>query len=365
MPVTAAAVATGPAHPLEISTIELDAPRADEVLVRIHATGICHTDLTAAAGRLPVPTPVVLGHEGAGVVVEVGDGVDDLAPGDHVVLAPARCGVCRQCQIGRTTYCDEAATLVFGSRRADGSTKARANGAPVHASFFGQSSFARHALVHRRSVLRVDPGLPLTELAALVCGVSTGAGAVINTLAPSASSSLAVFGVGSVGLAAVMAARMIGVGRIIAVDRHPARLELARTLGATGTITATDDLDLADALLSLQPGGYSHAFDTTGVPTVLAAAVSALSSGGMCGFVAGANARLELDLGPMLVKGARLQGIMGGDATGTVFLDDLIAAYAAGHFPVAPLIAEYGLDDINRAFDDMRSGASIKPVIVM
>ncbi|GGA66494.1 alcohol dehydrogenase [Pseudoclavibacter endophyticus] len=360
-----AAIATGQSQGVEIATIDLEEPREDEVLVRIVATGVCHTDLSAADGRLPVPTPVVLGHEGAGVVVEVGNAVETVSPGDHVVLSPGYCGACRQCLRGRTTYCERGGTLVFGGTRLDGSTKATLAGAPVRAGFFGQSSFAEYALVSATSVLRVDPALNLAHLAALPCGASTGAGAVLNTLRPSPDATLAVIGVGTVGMAAIMAARMTGVRTVIAVDRHVERLELATSLGATHAVESRTGVDLTGALLDLAPRGITHAFDTTGVPALISAAANALDTGGVCGFVAGTGATLALELGPMLAKGARLQGIMGGDATATLFLETLVSAYERGVLPVDRLVTEYPLHRIDRAFADMRSGATIKPVVVM
>lgn len=359
-----AAIAQNPGAPLEVGELELDEPRDDEILVRMLAVGICHTDITAARGRLPVTMPIVLGHEGAGVVERVGARVTSVQPGDRVLLTPDFCGVCRQCRTGATTYCARTASLIFGGTRADGSTKGRRGAVPVRAGFFGQSSFAEYALVTSRNVLRVESAAPIECLAALTCGVSTGAGSVLHTLRPSPSQSLAVFGVGTVGLAAIMAARMIGVRDIIAIDQHSARLALARNAGATSTLVAEDAHDTLDALRDIAPNGVDRSFDTTGVPAVIRTAVSALGVQGVCGFVAGTGSSVELDLGEMLIRGAQLRGIMGGDAVGLVFLAELVAAYDAGFFPIEPLVRTYRLDQINDAFADMSSGRTVKPVIV-
>jgi aryl-alcohol dehydrogenase len=361
---TAAAIAYTPGAALEVADIDLDDPRDDEILVRILAAGICHTDITAAAGRLPVPMPVVLGHEGAGIVEHVGSRVTAVAPGDRVLLAPDFCGTCRQCRTGGTTYCENTGVLVFAATRRDGTTKAHRGGEPVRAGFFGQSSFAEYALVTERNVLKVTTAAPIEHLAALTCGVSTGAGAVLNTLRPRPEQSLAVFGAGTVGLAAIMAARMTGVRTVIAIDRHPSRLALARELGASHTISTAETTHTLDAIRAVVPAGVDRSFDTTGVPDLIRTAVGALGVRGICGFVAGTGSCVEVDLGDMLVKGAALRGIMGGDATGLVFLADLVAAYNAGSLPLDGLVRTYPLDRINEAFADMATGVTIKPVVV-
>ncbi|WP_159501776.1 NAD(P)-dependent alcohol dehydrogenase [Microbacterium sp. 18062] len=362
---TMAALARTPGAPLEVGEITLDDPREDEVLVKVLAAGICHTDLSAAAGRLPVRMPIVLGHEGAGVVVQVGSRVSAVKPGDRVLLTPDFCGTCRQCRLGATTYCERTGQLVFGGTRLDGSTKASVDGEPVRAGFFGQSSFSEYTLATERNILPVaGTTAPLAHLAALTCGVSTGAGAVLNALQVRPEQSLAVFGTGTVGLAAVMAAKMVGVRRIVAVDRHPIRLELARELGATHVIDTGVHADAAAAVHDLFPSGVDRTFDSTGVPAVLGAALASLGTRGICGFVAGTGATLPVDLGSMLIKGAQLRGIMGGDATGLVFLADLVTAYEDGRLPVDRLVTTYRLDRINQAFEDMRAGRTIKPVIV-
>jgi aryl-alcohol dehydrogenase len=231
MTIVAAVIETGGA-PFRLESLELGPIQADEARVRIAACGICHTDLLIRGGSFPTPMPVVLGHEGAGVVEEVGAAVTRVAPGDRVVLSYASCGTCRTCATGRPYYCAEFGARNFGGARSDGTTALSRNGQPVHSHFFGQSSFATHAAVTERSLVRLPDDVPFEIAAPLGCGVQTGAGGVLNVLRPQAGAAIAVFGVGGVGLSAVMAAALTGCGTIVAVDVKPARLELARELGA-------------------------------------------------------------------------------------------------------------------------------------
>src|SRR5581483_2834011 len=227
-----AAVARGPHTPLAIEELEMESPRADEVLVRIAATGVCHTDVIARDQWFPVPAPVVLGHEGAGVVEAVGSCVRRVAPGDRVVLSFDSCGDCGPCTRARPSYCLEAFERSFGAVRRDGTMALRRGDEPVHSHFFGQSSFATYALAMERSVVKVDTEVPLDLLGPLGCGVQTGAGAVLNALRCEQGTSLAVFGAGAVGLSAVMAAQVAGCTTVIAVDLNDRRGKLALELGA-------------------------------------------------------------------------------------------------------------------------------------
>jgi aryl-alcohol dehydrogenase len=225
--------------PFAIEEVELEEPRAGEVLVRIVATGVCHTDGLTRHGDLPFPPPGVLGHEGAGVVETVGEGVTTVAPGDKVVIGWPWCGACRNCLDGEPRYCLHIGQLAVGGGRPDGSTALRRlDGSPLHSHYFGQSSFATHAITHATSLVRVGDDAPVELLGPLACGLSTGAGAILNALRPPTGSSVVVYGVGSVGLAAVMASLCTGATTIVAVDLHEHRLALARELGATHTIDA-------------------------------------------------------------------------------------------------------------------------------
>jgi len=360
-----AAIAMQPGDRFDVAEVELDEPRDDEVLVRILAVGICHTDINALNQRLPVPLPMILGHEGAGVVERVGSLVTSVQPGDRVVIAPDFCGKCTQCRLGHTAYCERSGVLVFGGTRLDGSTKASRDGVPVRAGFFGQSSFAEFSLVTERNIIKVDDDAPLQHLAALTCGVNAGAGAVLNTLKPEPSHSMAIFGVGTVGLAAIAAAKMRGTRTIIAIDRFDSRLELAREFGATHVINTSATPDAVAEITAIVPGGVDRAFDSTGSKDVILQAIYSLGYHGVFGYVTGTGGvPLDLDLNRILTKGVTIRGIMGGDGTGLVFLRELVRHFEDGRLPIDRLVKTYRLDQINDALEDMKSGVTIKPVLV-
>ena len=290
MTTVTAAVAREHHAPLSLEQLELDEIRDNEVRVRMVATGICHTDAVVRDGLAPTPLPAVLGHEGTGVVEEVGRSITTVSPGDHVVLAAAYCGTCRQCRAGRMAYCENVFAEDFGGRRRDGSPppSPRADGTPISSHFFGQSSFSTYANVVETSIVRVDPAVPPEVLAPLGCGINTGAGSVLNELRPPAGSSFAVTGAGAVGLAAVMAARVAGCTTIVAIDLHDSRLELAREVGATHTINSRT-ADMAGELSTITGGeGVNYVLDTTGVPAVVSGAAGALSIRGTLALVGAA-----------------------------------------------------------------------------
>lgn len=356
-----AAVATRPGTEFDLLDVELDEPREDEILVRILATGICHTDMNALSGRLPVTMPIVLGHEGSGRVVAVGSRVMSVAPGDKVVIVPDYCGRCDQCRQGFTPYCENSGRIVFGGVRMDGSTKTSDE---TRAGFFGQSSFAEYSLVTERNVIKVAPDADLSILCALTCGTSAGAGAILNTLKPEPHHSVAIFGTGTVGLTAIAAAKARGARTIIALDIHDSRLEMAREFGATHTIN-TRDIDVVAAIHALVPGGVDRAFDSTGVKDVILTAIYSLGYHGWFGYVTGTGGvPLDLDLNRILTKGVTIRGIMGGDGTGRLFHRELVRLYEEGRLPVDKLVRTYRLAEINQALQDMKAGTTIKPVLV-
>src|SRR5438094_3545047 len=236
MKITAAVVPARTA-PFEIQSLDLAPALADEVLVRIVATGMCHTDLHARDGYFPnLPYPIVCGHEGAGIVEEIGAVVTDLAPGDPVAISFPYCGACEPCRAGRISYCANARGLKSGGKRADGSTPMSRGGDPVYSCLFQQSSFASFALAPAKDVVKLHRDAPVELLGPLGCGLQTGAGAVLNVMRPEPGRSIAIYGVGGVGLAGLMAAKIAGYDPIIAIDRLPERLKLARELGATHTL---------------------------------------------------------------------------------------------------------------------------------
>ncbi|HEV2701130.1 MAG TPA: NAD(P)-dependent alcohol dehydrogenase [Steroidobacteraceae bacterium] len=363
MRISAAVSREGRPHPV-IEQVELDEPRSDEVRVRLLATGICHTDLFCHAGLgVPTPRPIVLGHEGAGVVESVGTGVLGLAAGDHVVLSGASCGGCPSCHAGRPTYCRDAIRLSFGGRRADGSSPLSQNGEPMAAAFFAQSSFATHTVVPERSAVKVPKDIPLHLLGPLGCGFITGAGSVLEAFRLRPGQSIVVFGAGSVGLAAIMAARLAGASRIVAVDINPLRLELAIALGATSAVPFAGDT--GSALQALQPCGFDFSFNTTSSPAVYSLAVDLLANEGTAGYVTRPRGEWSPNMAALLAGGRRLQGILGGSANPQVFIPQLLDYWRQGRFPFERLITEFPFADIGSAWAACESSAVVKPVLRM
>lgn len=358
-----AALSNGTAPAPRLVEMEQEAPRAGEMRIRIVATGICHTDLHEHPGRHS-PQPIVLGHEGAGVVEELGEGVRGFAVGDHVILSGSSCGQCESCRNNRPTYCDLAMPHCFGGKRLDGSTALTCDGSPVHSHFFGQSSFATHAIVPERTAVKMDKSLPLEKLGPLGCGVVTGAGGVIEALKVGFGDTIAIFGVGGVGLSAVMAAKLVGAKRIVAVDLNRERLELARELGATDVIPGDED-GLAAKLRGITGRGLDFTFNTTNAPAVHTLALEALAMNGTAGFVAAPLGQWAPAMFPMLAGGRQMRGILGGDAHPGLFIPKLAEYWQQGRFPFDRMLSFYPFAEIDRAFADAHSGAAIKPVLLM
>ncbi|SDT80338.1 NAD(P)-dependent alcohol dehydrogenase [Actinoplanes derwentensis] len=369
MPIpTTAAIARPGANTFSWEPILLDEPGPDEVLVKLVATGLCHTDLSVLAGRLPTPLPAILGHEGAGIVEAVGPGTQNLQPGDRVVLSFNSCGRCARCRIGQPTRCDTYFPRNFGAARPDGSSPARtADGTPVGALFFGQSSLARHAVVSAHSVVRVQPrdDRELALLAPVGCGVQTGAGAVLNLLQPGPGDTLAVFGAGAVGLSAVMAARLSATATVIAADRVRSRLDLATELGATHTIdTGTEDL--GKRLVDITGGrGVTYIVETTGVPALLELAATAITAYGTVAVVGApaAGSRASFDVNA-LIDGRTIRGVTEGGSDRITFIPALIDLFRQGRLPYDRFVELYPVQRLDQAVDDARSGRTIKPVVV-
>ncbi len=359
-----AAVIREKSGPFCIEDVVVGEPQADEVLVRIVASGICHTDLIVRDQVMPPGPPAILGHEGAGVVEAVGSGVRSLSPGDHVVLAPVGCGVCRNCLVGHPMNCDLFMPLNFGGRRIDGSTAYRdASGDDLNAHFFGQSSFSSHVIVSQRSAVKVSDQAPLELLGPLGCGVQTGAGAVLCALNAPQGASIAVFGAGAVGLSAVMGAVIAGCDPIIAVDLNAARLDTAIELGATHAVKASEDA--VEQIRAATGGGVDFALDAVGLPITLRQAVDALNVGGTAGLV-GAGAvgqEVSLDLVHLLF-GRTVKGIVEGDTVPNLFIPRLVELYAHGRFPFDKIIRRYPLVEINEAVADVEAGRVVKAVLV-
>ncbi|MDH6454977.1 MULTISPECIES: NAD(P)-dependent alcohol dehydrogenase [unclassified Streptomyces] len=362
---TRAAVVESGGAPFTLSDVTLDEPGPREALVRMVATGLCHTDLGVASGGLPFPLPGVLGHEGAGVVEAVGSAVTGVAPGDHVVLSFTSCGDCRNCDGGHPAYCAGWLPLnLLGGRRADGTSTISRDGEPLGGHFFGQSSFAERALVDERSLVKVDPDVPLESIAPLGCGVQTGVGAVWNVLKPVTGSTIVVLGAGAVGLSAVMAAALTPATTIVAVDRVGERLALAKELGATHTVDAAAE-DLGEALAAITGGqGADGIVETTGNVAVLRQGVDALGARGTL-VVVGAppfGTEVSLDVNGLL-GGKRVVGLTLGDAETQSFIPALVRLVKEGRLPLHRLISTYPFADIDQAVRDMGAGKAIKPVL--
>ncbi|NEB02646.1 NAD(P)-dependent alcohol dehydrogenase [Streptomyces sp. SID13726] len=362
---TRAAVVESGGAPFTLSDVTLDEPGPREAVVRMVATGLCHTDLGVASGGLPFPLPGVLGHEGAGVVEAVGPAVTGVAPGDHVVLSFTSCGDCRNCDGGHPAYCATWLPLnLLGGRRADGTSTISRDGEPLGGHFFGQSSFAERALVDERSLVKVDRDVPLESVAPLGCGVQTGVGAVWNVLKPGTGSTIAVLGAGAVGLSAVMAAALTPATTIVAVDRVAERLELARELGATRTVNAGEE-DLGEALAAITGGqGADGIVETTGNVGVLRQGVDALAARGTV-VVVGAppfGTEVSLDVNGLL-GGKKVVGLTLGDAETQSFIPALVRLVKEGRLPLHRLISTYPFADIDQAVRDMGAGKAIKPVL--
>lgn len=351
---------------LSLEQLTIDDPRADEVLVKVTAVGICHTDVGMRDQTYPVPQPIVLGHEGAGIVVATGSAVRGLVAGDHVVMSFDFCGACASCNAKQPQYCHRYFDFNFAGTRDDGSVSLARGGEPVHGNFFGQSSFATYALCRERNAVKVPSDVPLEILGPLGCGVQTGAGAVINSFGMRPGESLAVFGAGTVGLSAVMAARIAGASVIVAVDVVDERLALARELGATHTVNPATQ-DAVGIVMEATGSGVNFAFDTTGRSNVIGTAMDVLAPRGICGIV-GASAegtRISLDAMHVMTGGRQLRGIVEGDADPKAFILQLIAWYREGCFPFDKLIRFYPFSEINTAIRDTEAGRTIKPVLRM
>lgn len=360
-----AAITRGTSAPFEITTLELDDPRPNEVQVKLTATGVCHTDAIVRDQVYPTPLPAVLGHEGAGIVESVGDAVTAVQPGDRVVLGFNSCGECKQCLTGRPAYCKGFYDYNFAGTRADESTALSDSGQSVSSHFFGQSSFASYANVSSRSIVKVDDDAPLELLGPLGCGLMTGAGSIINSLRVATGETVAIFGTGAVGSAAIMAAAAVGATTIIAIDLVDSRLEAARDYGATHTINSGSE-DLGVQLSEIVgDDGVDVALDTTGVTAVTRQASDAVGINGRVGLVGAPNLgdEVSFEVGASLLKGWSFQTIIEGDAVPQEFIPKLVHLWRQGKFPIEKLTKFYPLEQINQAFDDSASGRTIKPIV--
>lgn len=366
---TKAAVVYERSGKFNIENVQISDPNDDEVLVKIVASGICHTDLAAREQFLPIPPdrqmPCVLGHEGAGVIEKVGSRVNKVEPGDHVAISWDCCGGCPSCKSGNDPYCHNFFLHNFNGARPDGTTYLKKGDQVIYGSFFGQSSFAQHAIANQRNIVKVSQDIPLEIVGPLGCGVQTGAGAVMNALRARPGDSIAVFGSGTVGMSAILASVVCGLTTIIAVDVIPERLEQAKKLGATHVIDSSKQ-DPVEALLEITGGGPNFTLECVGNPAVLRQAVDALPLLGVCGLLGvvppGTEVGLDMD---KIMNGRTIKGIIEGNAIPGLFIPKLLDLYQQGKFPFDQMITYYPFEEINKAIADMHNGTIIKPVLKM
>lgn len=358
-----AAVTPGEGKDFDMREIELQDPKANEVLIKVVASGVCHTDMVARDTGI-TPKPAVLGHEGSGIVEKVGTGVENFEEGDHVVMSYVHCGNCEQCLAGTPATCEFLMPMNFGGKAQDG-THRHFEGDEELSMFFGQSSFATYAIAHEQNIVKVPKDVDLTILGPLGCGIQTGAGTVLNNLKPKFGTSIVIFGTGGVGLSAVMAAKIVNCEHIIAVDVHDSRLEKAKELGATHIINGKNTEDVVEKIKDITDGGTHYAVDTTGVSAVVKQALQALRPRGELAVI-GVGSDFEMDLmEDLMAEGKMIKGVIEGDAVPKVFIPKLIRYYQKGLFPFDKLIKTYDFEDINQAFSDSESGETIKPVLTI
>lgn len=363
-----AAVCRAPHSPFLLEELDLDEPRVDEVLVKISSCGVCHTDMAMRDKAYPVPQPIVFGHEAAGFVEKVGANVKGFSAGDPVILSYDSCGTCQPCMQALPSFCENYFSYNFGGSRQDGSTALRKGNEKIHSNFFGQSSFATYSLASPRSLIKLDSTEDMDYFGPLGCGIQTGAGAALNALKIGAGDTFAVFGIGSVALSALMAAKLAGATTIIAVGRSDEKLALAQELGATHTINSKKTDDVVALIKDITKGrGVSHSLDTSGVVSIINQAVECLAILGKAAIV-GASAvgsELNLELSRFMNAGKVLMGSIEGNTSSQVFIPKLIDLYRKGLFPIDKITSFYSFEDINKAVEDSENGRIIKAVLKM
>ncbi|MDO4641454.1 MAG: S-(hydroxymethyl)glutathione dehydrogenase/class III alcohol dehydrogenase [Neisseria sp.] len=365
---TRAAVAWAPNQPLTIEELDLMPPQKGEVLVRIVASGVCHTDAYTLSGQDSEGVfPCVLGHEGAGIVEAVGEGVTSVKPGDHVIpLYTAECGECKMCRSGKTNLCSAVRATQGKGLMPDGTVRFFKNGQPIY-HYMGCSTFSEYTVVAEVSLAKIQPEADLHEVCLLGCGVTTGMGAVIKTANVQAGDSVAIFGLGGIGLAAIIGARMRQAGRIIGIDINTDKFDMARKLGATDCINPQDyDRPIQDVIIELTDGGVDFSFECIGNVNVMRSALECCHKGwGESVIIGVAPAGAEIHTRPFqLVTGRVWRGSAFGGVKGRSELPGIIQQYMNGEFALKDFITHtMPLNDINHAFELMHEGKSIRSVI--
>lgn len=359
-----AAVVHAKGAPFQIEEVELKDPKFGEVLVKVTACGVCHTDEVARQQIIPVPLPAVFGHEGCGIIEKVGPGVLNFQPGDKVGFSYGYCGTCPNCRAGKPYGCRENRRLNFSGQQFDGTKRITFKKQEV-SSFFGQGAFATHAVVHVNNLIPVPDGIDLNLAGPLGCGIQTGAGAVLNFLKPEPASSIIITGMGSVGYSAVMAAKIAGCSTIIACTRTDSKLELAKEFGATHTINSKKVESVVEEVRKITGDGCSYAIDCTGSGVSVRQSLNCVASLGKC-VVLGATQELTIHVeNELMGAGKQLIGIVEGCSIPQVFIPQLIEYYQKGMFPFDKLVTYYDFEDINRAFEDTKNGKVIKAILKM
>ncbi|MBV7599785.1 S-(hydroxymethyl)glutathione dehydrogenase/class III alcohol dehydrogenase [Aeromonas sp. sia0103] len=363
-----AAIAWGPGQPLSIEEVEVMPPQAGEVRVRIKATGVCHTDAFTLSGEDPEGVfPCILGHEGGGIVESIGEGVTSVKVGDHVIpLYTPECGECKFCKSGKTNLCQKIRATQGKGLMPDGTTRFSKDGQPIY-HYMGTSTFSEYTVLPEISIAKVDPAAPLEEVCLLGCGVTTGIGAVMNTAKVKEGESVAIFGLGGIGLSAVIGARLAKAGRIIAIDINESKFELARKLGATDCINPNDyDKPIQEVIVELTDGGVDFSFECIGNVKVMRAALECCHKGwGESVIIGVAGAGQEISTRPFqLVTGRVWRGSAFGGVRGRSELPSYVQRYMQGEFRLDDFITHtMSLERINEAFELMHEGKSIRTVI--
>lgn len=363
-----AAIAWGPNQPLSIEEVDVMLPKAGEVLVKIIASGVCHTDAFTLSGQDPEGVfPAIMGHEGAGVVQAIGEGVTSVAIGDHVIpLYTPECGECKFCTSGKTNLCQKIRTTQGQGLMPDGTTRFYKDGQPIY-HYMGTSTFSEYTVLPEISLAKVNKEAPLEEICLLGCGVTTGMGAVMNTAKVQAGDTVAIFGLGGIGLSAIIGAQMAGAKRIIGVDINTSKFELASKLGATECINPQDfDKPIQEVIVEMTDGGVDFSFECIGNVDVMRSALECCHKGWGESIIIGvAGAGQEISTRPFqLVTGRVWRGSAFGGVKGRSELPEIVERYMAGEFKLDDFITHtMALDEINSAFDLMHSGESIRSVI--
>ncbi|WP_444917244.1 S-(hydroxymethyl)glutathione dehydrogenase/class III alcohol dehydrogenase [Microbulbifer sp. JMSA003] len=363
-----AAIAWGPGQPLSVEEVDVMLPKAGEVLIRVIASGVCHTDAFTLSGDDPEGKfPCILGHEGGGIVMQVGEGVTSVKEGDHVIpLYTPECGECKFCKSGKTNLCQKIRETQGQGLMPDGTTRFYKDGKPIY-HYMGCSTFSEYTVLPEISLAKVNPAAPLEEVCLLGCGVTTGMGAVMNTAKVQEGDTVAIFGLGGIGLSAIIGATMAKASRIIAIDINESKFELSRKLGATDCINPNNyDKPIQEVIVELTEGGVDYSFECIGNVNVMRSALECCHKGwGESVIIGVAGAGQEISTRPFqLVTGRVWRGSAFGGVKGRSELPDYVERYLNGEFQLNDFITHtMSLDDINKSFDLLHKGESIRTVI--